>query len=71
MYKANEGNVYDKQIYIENYEVHNQEVKVFFGESSNFLHLVLSRQDAPERLAKFLGHRIEEINIPHLNRTQR
>lgn len=70
VYQVDEKKLYDKQRYLENYESHNRDVKKFFGDSSNFLHLVLSNPEAPSRLAEFLGHRVDEIEIPHLNRSK-
>ena len=71
VYKVSEENIYCTRTYIDNYERHNLEVKEFFSNSTNFLSLVLSSDDAEEKLAKFLGYRKEKVHIPHLNRTKK
>lgn len=70
VYGVNEKNIYDKDVYIENYEAHNHEVKEFFGKSENFLSINLSDDMVEKKIAKFLGKKEDEVKIPHLNRSR-
>ena len=69
VFGINESNIYDKDIYIENYERHNKEVKKIFAKKHNFLSLKLTDNDVNEKLAKFINRKKEDIQIPHLNRS--
>lgn len=69
VYEVDENTLYDKQIYIRNYEKYNREVKEFFRGNENFLCLILSEKSAEAKLANFLGMDIDLVKIPHLNKS--
>lgn len=69
VYGVNESTLYDKSIYIENYEKYNSEVKAFFKEKDNFLSLILSKPDANKKLAAFLNKKLSDVIIPHANKS--
>ena len=62
--------VYDQDVYINNYEVYNKEVREFFGDSPNFLAIKLTEENVEEKLAKFLKKNKNQIKIPHLNKSK-
>jgi hypothetical protein len=70
VYGCDETTLYDKELYIKNYEDYNSEVKEFFKNNTNFLQLVLSNTDAIEKLAVFINRPITDIQIPHSNKSQ-
>ncbi len=70
VFGIDETTLYDKDIYIENYEKHNKDVKDFFLNKGYFLSIKLTDQDVIERLAKFLDFAPEQIKIPHLNKSK-
>ncbi|AGV54056.1 sulfotransferase [Alteromonas mediterranea] len=70
VYGVKESNVYDKDVYINNYEVYNKEVREFFGDSPNFLAIKLTEENVEEKLAKFLKKNKNQIKIPHLNKSK-
>lgn len=70
VFGVTEQNIYDRDVYIENYESYNKEVKTFFEDKKNFLSIKLSDSDVNEKLANFLNKKIQDIKIPHLNRSK-
>ncbi|MFT6908526.1 MAG: hypothetical protein ACJAS1_005228 [Oleiphilaceae bacterium] len=70
VFGVNESNIYDKEIYIENYERYNREVKDFFDTKGNFLLVKLSDKNVDEKLAEFINKRKEDVKIPHLNQSR-
>lgn len=69
VYGVDEVTLYDKTLYMKNYEDYNAEVKDFFASNENFLNLTLSDPDATDRLAHFLNMKPSDIKIPHLNKS--
>lgn len=69
VFGVNESNIYDKDIYIKNYEKYNLEVKEFFAEKGNFLSINLTDSDVSAKLAKFINREIKDVQIPHLNQS--
>jgi len=70
VYGVNECNVYDRDLYIKNYEAYNKEVKEFFRGAENFLSIKLSDKNVNETLAKFLNKNPADVNMPHLNQSK-
>lgn len=70
VYGADETTLFDKQLYIKNYENYNDEVKEFFKHKQNFLNLDLSNSNACQKLATFLSRPESDIKIPHSNRSR-
>lgn len=70
VYGVTESEIYNRDIYIKNYESYNEEVKEFFENKENFLFIKLTDSDAREKLAKFINRKPEEVRIPHVNRTK-
>lgn len=70
IYGIDETTLYDKDIYIANYEKHNQDVKSFFSDKGNFLSIKLTDEDVIEKLTSFLNVASDQIEIPHLNKSK-
>jgi len=70
VYGVNEKTIYNKGLYINNYEAYNREVKEFFMNNKNFLSIVLSNTNTVEQLATFLNKPMSDIKIPHSNKSQ-
>lgn len=69
VFGVSEKNIYDKEVYIENYESYNAEVKNFFADKDNFLFIKLTDNHVSEKLADFIGKKRSKVKIPHLNRS--
>lgn len=70
VYGVDETTLYDKTLYIKNYEEYNDEVKKFFNNKGNFLNIVLSDVDTTNKLACFLNKKPADIKIPHSNKSK-
>lgn len=70
-YGAPKYDPYNKEILIEVYNKHNQEVKEFFKGKSNFIELNLAQEKDTSRLGKFLGIQFKNKDFPHSNKTQK
>jgi hypothetical protein len=62
---------YNKEILIQAYNKHNQEVKEFFKNKPNFIELNLVQEKDTSRLSKFLGVKFKNQTFPHSNKTQK
>lgn len=70
VYGADESTLYDRSRYIAQYEKHNADVQEYFRfRQKDLLVLNLSEPSAQTRLAVFLGLPVNEIDIPHVNRS--
>lgn len=70
VYGATEENVYDKTLYIRNYEAHISDVKDYFKHREKDLLVInVSSSDAEEKLNNFISFSPKPIVIPHMNRT--
>lgn len=70
VYGVKENEIYDRDIYIKNYESYNEEVKEFFKNKENFLCIKLSDHNVSHKLATFLNRNSKDVQIPHLNRSK-
>ena len=71
VYGVDESHLYDRTIYKDYYDQHNDAVREYFrGRPGDFLELDLSWPDALERLCAFLGLSAAGKRIPHLNRSK-
>lgn len=67
-YGADESTLYNRDVYIQYYEDHNNQVKEYFKDrSDDLLVLNVEEADAMERLVKFLGYPYTGQKMPHLN----
>lgn len=57
-----------KDEFISFYNKHNNEVRDFFKDKSNFIELCFEEGDGWTKLCKFLGHDIPKNSFPFLNR---
>ncbi len=70
IYGIDESALYDKAIYIAQYEAHNQSVlNYFLHRPEDLLILNLSELDAMQSLCNFLGVPFENQTMPHENRS--
>jgi hypothetical protein len=67
-YGIDENTLYDRRIYIEHYEAHNQEARDYFRDRpGDFLELNLASPGAMQSLCDFLGVDAGGLTMPHLN----
>lgn len=67
-YGADKSTLYDREVYVQYYENHNNQVKEYFkNRSADLLVLNVEEPDAMERLLKFLGHPYTGQKMPHMN----
>ncbi len=60
--------IYDREVYVQYYENHNNQVKEYFkNRSADLLVLNVEEPDAMERLLKFLGYPYTGQKMPHMN----
>lgn len=70
MFGIDEHSVYNKEIYIQFYEMHNQRVQHYFKfRPDDLLVLNVAEPDAMRRLCQFLGLPVCRQAMPHLNRS--
>jgi len=70
IYGINERTLYDKELYIRHYEMHNMRVKDYFRyRQDDLLVLNLSDPDSMDVLCRFLGKPVSRKRMPHLNRS--
>jgi enoyl reductase-like protein len=67
VYGVDETTLYNKDMYIKNYEDYNTEVKELFKGNNNFINISLSNKGAQVQLAEFLNRPLSDIKIPHSN----
>ena len=60
---------YNKEIMIANYIKHNEEIRDYFKDSSNFIEINLANSADFIKLNRFLGIKSTADSFPHLNRT--
>lgn len=70
VWKTPEDDVYNKEIFLNNYRSHNISVLNYFKDNPNFLHLDLSNSGSYKTLASFLGKKPLRESFPHLNKTK-
>ncbi|MDO8206576.1 MAG: sulfotransferase [Gallionella sp.] len=67
-YGADKSTLYNRDVYSQYYEDHNNQVKEYFKERpDDLLILNVEEPDAMERLVKFLGYPYTGQKMPHLN----
>ena len=64
-----DSNLYDPDKYMAIYQKHNQDVKTFFENKTNFLELNVAKENAYEILCSFLGEIPKHSSFPWLNKT--
>ena len=70
IYGIDEHTLYDKELYIQHYEMHNKKVKEYFKyRPDDLLVLNLSHSDSMKALSEFLAVSIPKHGMPHLNRS--
>lgn len=68
VYGVDDNTLYDRDIYIRNYEAHNAEVQRYFRERpQDLLVLNTADPDAMKQLCDFLGVPDRGLKMPHLN----
>ena len=68
IYGVDQQSLYDKEIYINHYESHNNRVNDYFrNRSEDLLELNLADSDAMQSLFAFLGIKATNEAMPHLN----
>jgi len=68
IYGIDEQSLYDKDIYIQHYEMHNMRVKDYFRyRQDDLLVLNLADPDSMNDLCDFLGKPLPSTGMPHLN----
>ncbi len=71
VFGISEGQEYDRVIYTEQYERHNEDVRRYFrGRRDSLLELNVADPDAMARLCGFLGVAHRGQVMPHLNRSE-
>ncbi|GMR18055.1 MAG: hypothetical protein BMS9Abin33_0456 [Gammaproteobacteria bacterium] len=69
-YGINERTLYDKELYIQFYEMHNKRVKDYFRyRQDDLLVLNLSDSNSMDVLCRFLGKPVSRQRMPHLNKS--
>jgi hypothetical protein len=69
-YGIDETTLYDKKLYIESYEAHNQTVLNYFKHRPNdLLVITISEPDAMEKICNFLNVPFTNQSMPHLNKS--
>ena len=63
------GSAIHKQVIIDKYIQHNNEVMEFFSGKDNFILMCLEQGDGWDQLCPFLGKDIPSIDFPHKNKT--
>ncbi len=67
-YGADESKLYDREMYVQGYEEHNNKIKKYFKDRpDDLLVLNVGEPDAMERLLIFLGYPYMGQKMPHLN----
>ncbi len=61
----------NKDIYLEKYRCHNQEVKDYFKSQGSFITISISNNKDAIRLQKFLGEPIKFKSFPHKNKASK
>ena len=69
VWKTPEDDIYNEQLLIKNYENHNDAVRHFFKNRTNFLEIDLSDDDSYLKLSEFLQEKPLYEKFPHLNIT--
>lgn len=64
-----EDDLYNKELMIHQYQLHNEGVRNFFKDKNNFIELDVSDADAYIRLARFLDKKPLYAEFPHVNKT--
>lgn len=67
-YGADDSKLYDRRMYVEYYEKHNDKIIAYFKDRpDDLLVLNVEESDAMERLLRFLGYPYTGQKMPHLN----
>lgn len=70
VWKTPEDDVYNKEMFIENYKRHNEDVLHFFKDKPNFISLNVSQKGSYLQLCEFLNKKPLYGDFPHLNKTK-
>jgi hypothetical protein len=64
-----EHDIYNKQILVNGYNRHNDNIRQYFKGNPNFLEIDVSQPDSYKKLCTFLGKNPLYSEFPHLNKT--
>lgn len=70
VWKTPENDIYNKEMMIQNFKRHNQDVLHYFQDKPNFLCIDVSEKDSYSKLCTFLNKRPLHNSFPHLNKTK-
>lgn len=71
VWKTPENDIYNKEMFLKNYNTHNEIVQHFFMDKPNFLCIDVSKRDSYCKLATFLNKKPIHKSFPHYNKTNK
>lgn len=70
VWRTPENDVYNKELMLDNYRRHNEDVLHYFKDKPNFIAVDVSKKEDYFRLCTFLNKKPLSDNFPHLNKTK-